>query len=58
MKRSAARLFLSNILTEFAMKIIGMMHQQYINNQPFSDSQLKGWVTEYVDKILANSNTD
>jgi len=58
MNRSIARAFLTNILTEFSSRIIFIMHQQYINNQPFSDSQLKGWITEYVDKILSNSKTD
>jgi len=43
---------------EFAKRIIAMMHQQYINNQPFSDSELKGWVVEYTEKILSNSRTD
>lgn len=58
MNREIARQFLNNLLMEFAKRIIAMMHQQYINNQPFSDSELKGWVVEYTEKILSNSRTD
>lgn len=58
MNREVARKFLSELLMEFAKRIIQMMHRHYINNQPFSDSELKGWVDEYVDKVLANSRTD
>jgi predicted Zn-dependent protease len=58
MNREVARQFLSSLLMEFAKRIIQIMHRQYINNQPFSDSELKGWVDEYAEKILSNSRTD
>ena len=58
MNREVARLFLNNLLMEFAKRIIQMMHRHYISNQPFSDSELKGWVSEYTDKILSNARTD
>jgi len=58
MNREVARKFLNELLMEFAKRIIQMMHRQYINNQPFSDSELKGWAAEYVEKILSNARTD
>jgi len=58
MNRDAARQFLSTLLMGFAKRIIQMMHRHYINNQPFSESELKGWVDEYTEKILSNARTD
>jgi len=58
MNRDSAKAFLTALLMEFAQKIIGMMHRQYISNHSFSDSELKGLVTEITEKILSNAKTD